>query len=131
MINLGKAISISIALSAAITSSTALAAPAIVTPVITAKPSASGGHLCVVLNLSGKTLTIRQQIINPWTGEILTSSISPTAPGGSTILETVNAPSVIGQSYCVVTGISKNHARVTHCALNLADTACESTVTVP
>lgn len=129
MINLGKAISISIALSAAITSSTAMAAPAIVTPVVTALPSVSAGHRCVVLNTGTKELFVKAQLFNGVTGFSLGSAGSITLPGTTNLMEAA-APSE-GQSFCRVTGISKNQARVTHCALNAAGTACESTVTVP
>jgi hypothetical protein len=70
-------------------------------------------------------------MVNGATG-VVENSTSVTIPPGATGSAFLNpAPPPNGQSYCRVSGISKSKARVTHCALNLAETACESTVTVP
>ena len=129
MTNLGKSISISIALSAALISSSALAAPAIVTPTVYASSSVSGGALCFVLNTSTKPVTVRAEVVNGATGAILGAFSGEILPGTNRGPQ-VSAPSG-GQTYCRVSGISKNKARVTHCALSPGNTKCESTVTVP
>jgi len=109
----------------------ALAAAPIVTPVVTGCSSVSLQHQCRVLNAGTAAAAVTIEIVDAVSGLVVGTQDPLVSPGRSGVATVSSSDLGACTSYCRVSGISKNKARVTLCATNLNATMCESTVAMP